>query len=117
MDGAIRDFVRPNPTALDLIELTTFSARDHQTCQRAYRRDILRLRSDPRLNRALQQPEMPHDQLDGSPVSIRMGLFPTGTTPFAIGWLSPARSRYSTIELGAASRPMFRVEFQTISAW
>jgi hypothetical protein len=34
---AIRDFVRPNPTALDLIELTTFSARDHQTYQRAYR--------------------------------------------------------------------------------
>jgi hypothetical protein len=37
VDGAIRDFVRPNPTALDLIELTTFSARDHRTCQRAYR--------------------------------------------------------------------------------
>ena len=37
IEDAIRDFVRPNPTALDLIELTTFSARDHRTCQRAYR--------------------------------------------------------------------------------
>ena len=33
---AIRDFVAANPDALDLIEITTFSARDYKTYLRAY---------------------------------------------------------------------------------
>ena len=37
---AIRDFVAANPGALERIEITTFSARDYQTYQRAYREVI-----------------------------------------------------------------------------
>jgi len=33
---AIRDFVATNPDALELVEITTFSARDHKTYLRAY---------------------------------------------------------------------------------
>jgi O-acetyl-ADP-ribose deacetylase len=34
---AIRDFVAANPQALDVVEVTTFSARDEKAYQRAYR--------------------------------------------------------------------------------
>jgi O-acetyl-ADP-ribose deacetylase (regulator of RNase III) len=34
--AAIRDLVNANPESLDLIEIATFSARDHQTYLRAY---------------------------------------------------------------------------------
>ncbi len=51
---------------------------------------------------ALGHLDLPHDQLGGSPVSIRMGLFPTGTNiRLRSVWLSPARSRWtSTIAAG-----------------
>lgn len=34
---AIRDFINANPDALELVEIATFSARDHRMYERAYR--------------------------------------------------------------------------------